>query len=198
VYLPAPRSRRAATLSEVGTLAVELSNDHEAVRLARRAVADHLQALGLDDLVDGVKLVVTELVTNAFLHAGCSPRLVLAPLPRGVRVEVHDSSRLAPVLLSIEAGGMTGRGLRLVDALATTWGFSPTDDGKKVWAELLAEGGATAEELTAEEVLAAWVEDDAASVAPRYQVVLGDVPTDLLLSAKAHVDNLVRDRKSVV
>ena len=42
-------------------------------------------------------------------------------------------------------------------------------------------------------LLASWQDDDAETVESRFTVVLGDVPTDLLIAAKAHIDNLVRE-----
>jgi serine phosphatase RsbU (regulator of sigma subunit) len=90
---------------------------------------------------------------------------------------------------------MTGRGLRLVSAIACRWGVEPSAEGKVVWAEL--EPGHTAEPLSTSELLELWSDDllaDELEEAPsRHPVTLGDVPTDLLLAAKTHVDNLVRE-----
>jgi GAF domain-containing protein len=90
---------------------------------------------------------------------------------------------------------MTGRGLALVGALARRWGVEPDDDGKVVWAEIAVAGSTPAvQERNAEDLPDAWPEVSAVRHAePVYEVVLGDVPTDLLLSAKGHVDNVVRE-----
>ncbi|WP_198359345.1 ATP-binding protein [Streptomyces fildesensis] len=48
-------------------------------------------------------------------------------------VEVTDSGTHIPQLRHAESGDESGRGLLLVDALATDWGTRPTDDGKTVW-----------------------------------------------------------------
>nr|WP_231134201.1 SpoIIE family protein phosphatase [Motilibacter deserti] len=89
---------------------------------------------------------------------------------------------------------MTGRGLALVDAVSAAWGVErDPDGGKLVWAEL--EAGTThspEEAVDIDELLAAW-HDDEPSAEQRYTVVLGDVPTDLLIAAKAHIDNVVRE-----
>jgi GAF domain-containing protein len=91
---------------------------------------------------------------------------------------------------------MTGRGLTLVDALAARWGAERSSSGKVVWAELT-EASATEldpGEVDVDALLRGWPElEPDAGAAPRYTITLGDVPTDLLLAAKAHVDSLARE-----
>jgi hypothetical protein len=53
-----------------------------------------------------------------------------------VRVEVRDQSPLAPEIRHYDEAASTGRGLALVDALATRWGTAPQPGGKVVWFEL--------------------------------------------------------------
>lgn len=101
---------------------------------ARRFVQQCLQQWGHATLVDDVSLVATELVTNAVLHARSELEVVLAVGGR-VRLEVHDGSQRVPALRSPSGLVATGRGLRLVELLATEWGVEPTDDGKVVWCE---------------------------------------------------------------
>ena len=103
---------------------------------ARRAAARALTRAGRDDVVDEVALLVSELVTNAILHVGSPIELEVAADPRGVRVEVRDSSPLAPVAHAYDDDATTGRGIGLVDLVADRWGVDPRPGGKAVWFEL--------------------------------------------------------------
>ncbi len=104
--------------------------------LARRFVDETLGGWGCDGFLDASRLLVSELVTNAVLHARTDLTLVLRLRRGGVRIEVHDSSPAAPVVRRYEDGAMTGRGLSLVEDMAGRWGVSPHPDGKAVWFEL--------------------------------------------------------------
>ncbi len=53
-----------------------------------------------------------------------------------MRVEVADHDPALPVQQHPPAEAVTGRGLLIVDALATRWGVEPAADGKTVWFEL--------------------------------------------------------------
>jgi anti-sigma regulatory factor (Ser/Thr protein kinase) len=106
------------------------------VALARRAAADALDAWELDDLVDDILLLTSELVTNVVLHAGTPSVLVVRPRPRGIRLEVHDGERSLPVVKDYGATATTGRGLALVATLSDHWGADRTETGKVVWAEV--------------------------------------------------------------
>ncbi|GAA3677190.1 hypothetical protein GCM10022267_75130 [Lentzea roselyniae] len=106
-------------------------------RLARLA----LSRFPDDDLED-ILLVVTELVSNAFDH-GRSPRwmrLYLTLAPFAVRCEVDDTAPELPVLGKSRLGGFRGRGMVLVDQLATSWGAARGDGYKTVWAQFNREG----------------------------------------------------------
>ena len=179
---------------------LRLTDEPDAVPRARAFVASVLPRLGPNaaELIPDVELAVAELVTNALLHAGSPVLLRLRALPDGVRVEVQDSSPVAPVRARVSNEAMTGRGIALVDALAPRWGIDRVaTGGKVVWCELTYDGssregedyGSATEDIDA--LLAAWDDEFVGGV--RYTVHLGDVPTDLLLAAKAHVDNLVRE-----
>ena len=167
----------------------------DAVPMARRFTADALRDVQ-DDLVDDVELVVSELVTNALLHGAAPVVLRLSVARDRVRVEVEDSGRELPVRMRQDGEAMTGRGLSLVARLSSGWGVEPAGGrGKVVWAEV-SEGDANEEEVLSQvdvdALLAAWSDDDD-HAEPTYRVELGSVPTELLLEAKAHIDNLVRE-----
>lgn len=177
-----------------------LGREPDAVPRARRAVCDALTATGVASdrpgLCDDAELVVSELVTNAVLH-GEAPIAVRVRVGGGVRIEVEDAGRTAPILLQGNPDSMTGRGLSMVSALTSGWGVEPAGGGGKIiWAELggNAPSGRVAQPVTdIDSLLAAWSDDGEDPPAPNCTVRLGSVPTELLLSAKSHIDNVVRE-----
>lgn len=119
------------------------------VGAARRAVCAALAEWGWDDRSDDAAQVVTELATNAVLHAG-TPFTVTVTAEEGVlRVAVADGSPRRPVRRRGSAQATTGRGLVLVSELSTAWGVDDDPAGKTVWCLLtgtaLPAGGGTAE-----------------------------------------------------
>jgi anti-sigma regulatory factor (Ser/Thr protein kinase) len=101
-----------------------------------------VEAIGSDlpepVLVDA-KLLLTELVANAIKHASRRIQGVIIRIRRNhyLRVEVLDPGPMFnpdPRPPGTGAGG--GRGLYLVDTVATAWGVEPDEAGKKVWFEL--------------------------------------------------------------
>ncbi|MFG3054091.1 ATP-binding protein [Kitasatospora sp. NPDC048239] len=87
---------------------------------------------------EDILLMVSELVTNACLHAPGGPReLCLHWDDRRLRVEVSDASPVPPRLqLRADPGRPGGHGLRVVDRLARAWGSQPEGEGKRVWLEV--------------------------------------------------------------
>ena len=103
---------------------------------ARHFVRNTLSAWDLLDCEEVTSLAVSELVTNAVLHARSRAELVMAFAGESLRVEVHDESPVMPSRkrYAIDAG--TGRGMLLVEALVGSWGADLTATGKVVWFEL--------------------------------------------------------------
>ncbi|HET7490032.1 MAG TPA: SpoIIE family protein phosphatase [Acidimicrobiales bacterium] len=164
----------------------------DAVRRARAQAAAEATALGRADLADDVALVVSELVTNAELHGGGCAGVAVRPSGAGLRVEVRDHSFLPPIVGRPSEGSLTGRGLRLVGGVASSWGAEADEVGKTVWA--IVTGGAPARTGEAAGGLGRWADDRPVDDGHTlFHVELGDVPTDLLLAAKSHVDNVVRE-----
>jgi len=118
-------------------LEVVLPPDTETPRRARSVVRAALdgQADGLTDLV---LLLVSEVVTNAILHARSEIQLRVGWNGEAVRVEVVDQSPVRPQKRVFSQMATTGRGMQLVDQVATTWGSDSAGDGKVVWFELAA------------------------------------------------------------
>lgn len=107
-------------------------------REARRRVSSALESRNLDEAASTVALVVSELATNAVLHAR-TPFEVRVVVGDGfVRIEVHDRTGRTPSRRYFSDEATSGRGLRLVEELCDSWGVEPDGDGsgKTVWAEV--------------------------------------------------------------
>lgn len=82
-------------------------------------------------------LLGSELVTNAIRHAPGGIVTVAITATNGeLRVDVHDTSPCLPVVVDAAADAETGRGLKLVAALADEWGYYRTQAGKAVYFSL--------------------------------------------------------------
>ncbi|WP_165570405.1 SpoIIE family protein phosphatase [Aeromicrobium sp. IC_218] len=106
------------------------------VATARSVAAEALHRWGLEKLEDAVLLLVSEMVTNALVHARSTAHLALWQLSDAVRIEVSDDSphEPRPRLASAEATG--GRGMLLIEALSSRWGTMERREGKTVWAQV--------------------------------------------------------------
>lgn len=114
----------------------EFSGGPASSRAARAWAAPLLRGWGLDGLVADAELVLSELVANASLHAGGSVVVALAPVEGGVRIEVCDEAHGDVHVVRGAVDRPSGRGMLIVEALATRWGVDQADDHKAVWAEL--------------------------------------------------------------
>ena len=108
----------------------------EAPRASRQFVVETLRGVGLDRARADAAIIVTELAANAVVHA-CSYFTVAISVSDGaIRIEVSDSGSAAPIRRTPSLDSLSGRGLALVDALASTWGIDRVGDANVVWAEL--------------------------------------------------------------
>ena len=115
---------------------------------ARLFVRESLASWGLDAMIEAAVLVVSELTTNAVLHARTELVVRLAVNDAGgLRIEVVDAAEGHPRVRGHSAGATTGRGLFIVEDLAREWGVEPAGPGpgKTVWVELTAGGEAIQE-----------------------------------------------------
>jgi PAS domain S-box-containing protein len=103
---------------------------------ARALVRQALEAAAAEQWADDAQLAVSEVVTNALVHAGTELHLSARISDSGVRVEVADGGRHLPSVREYSLAAGTGRGLRLVADLVDRWGSYPTDAGKIVWFEI--------------------------------------------------------------
>lgn len=112
----------------------------ENVSRARKFAAEHTSSVGSGDAADVVELLVSELVTNAILHAGTEVTLQLSYDDGVLRVEVRDALPGKGVRRRhFGTAATTGRGLELIEALATEWGVEAGAHGKTVWFTLRVE-----------------------------------------------------------
>ena len=100
---------------------------------ARQHVATTLHRWNLDALIETTRLLTSELVTNAVLHARTAMTLTIEADGTGIRVSVTDGSPIPPSLRRHSLTATTGRGLRLLDQLADSWSVDDSDGGKTVW-----------------------------------------------------------------
>ena len=108
----------------------------QSVGAARRFLRATLREWNSDAYDYAAPLVLTELATNATLHAR-TPYTVLLRLERSLLVvEVLDSSPRLPLARHYATDSATGRGITLVDSFSDTWGTTETPDGKVVWAHV--------------------------------------------------------------
>jgi CheY-like chemotaxis protein/anti-sigma regulatory factor (Ser/Thr protein kinase) len=123
----------AASLLEVTT--ATFRTDDTAPRSARLLVRD---ALGNGDveLLESAELLVSEVVNNAVTHAESAPRVDVEVATHVLRVLVHDDDPTPPELRDPVVAEAGGRGLLILDRLASRWGVEPEGDGKVVWFEL--------------------------------------------------------------
>lgn len=105
----------------------------ETVGRARRLVRQTLTAWKLSDLADDMTAVISEVVTNAIVHAQTSITLSLHHQGRSVRAEVADHSTAWPTPLPAGPDKERGRGLAILAAYSERWGVDPSPDGKTVW-----------------------------------------------------------------
>ena len=109
-----------------------------AAGLARR----HIATIGASwpaDFRDLALLLTSELVTNALRYGNGGIRLTVRQTPHALRVEVHDANPEAPRLSrNLDGTAEQGRGLHIIDSLATCWGHTRSADPavKTVWFEL--------------------------------------------------------------
>ena len=107
-----------------------------APRASRDFVSRALLDRRLSPLIPAACTVVSELVTNAMIHAGSDIELIVSEHRRAVRLAVRDRSPDLPVERQ-HSLDTHGRGLMIVAGLSHAWGVMPhADGGKVVWAVL--------------------------------------------------------------
>jgi anti-sigma regulatory factor (Ser/Thr protein kinase) len=130
----------ASAVTEVGEVPVpptarrRIVPDRDAPGHARTAVQEFCQRQGVGGDRDAAQLVASELVTNAVVHAGTAIDLTLRLVGSTLHIAVRDGGTGRPHVADVDESAESGRGLMLVDALASSWGTFFPDAGKVVWA----------------------------------------------------------------
>lgn len=124
-------------LTGMTTASVRLPGRPDVVAAGRAILTTVLQAWQVPPRhVEDVALLVTELASNAVRNAPGAFTITVDARETALRVAVHDSSPVLPQPVHAGPEDEAGRGLLLVEALATRWGSEPTRNGKLVWFEI--------------------------------------------------------------
>jgi anti-sigma regulatory factor (Ser/Thr protein kinase) len=170
----------------------------ESTPLARGVVRQLLDGELDPDALDTAELCVSELVTNAILHASTDVELSVTLARRRVRLAVRDQSSELPTLERHTRTASTGRGLAMVIAIADAWGIERHDHrGKTVWCEL-AEDARDTMFPDIQDVLDTWelTHQDVGDVEAEHgdvTVALLGYPVKLGLALQEHYDAVVRE-----
>ena len=122
------------------TFQLELPRALESAATARQAVGELSGDLP-EEVLGDVRLLVSELVTNALRHAGLNEtdriELAVGVTDAAVRVEVTDHGRgFDPKAVPSDPEVAEGWGLYLVATLSDRWGAESNDGATRVWFEL--------------------------------------------------------------
>ena len=135
-----------ATRTPPTMLRVPLPAAARSARAARDLVARACLDWGCSSQIGAATLIVSELVTNAVLHAGTDLWVSVARSGSRLRLAVHDNNDLLPTPRVPDPTHVSGRGMLLVAAVSQSWGaVRTTTGGKVVWAVLdtASDGGAS-------------------------------------------------------
>ncbi|GAC1590177.1 MAG: hypothetical protein NVS3B21_07470 [Acidimicrobiales bacterium] len=105
------------------------------VGAVRQFVRGALSDFGTDAIEDA-ELLVSEVAANVVDHARTEYDVHVVTEGPWVRIEVADGSSIIPAVQDLAHDAERGRGLRLIEHIATAWGVEERADGKAVWFEL--------------------------------------------------------------
>jgi PAS domain S-box-containing protein len=172
---------------------VALPPARESARAARQLLRELLHDAGHDDWLDSAELALSEVVTNATLHAHTDIEVVVEVTAEAVCVQVRDYDKTLPVQRHYGEEAVTGRGLGLVAALAQRCGVQSLGNaGKVVWFCVGDERAA----VSIEDLVDTWAVELAADSPADdscRDVVLRALPVKLWLAAREHHDAMLRD-----
>ena len=110
----------------------------EAVAAVRRFVMRVLEHWGEYDLLFDAELVTSEMATNAVMHANSPFRARVERSGAVIRIAIEDSGVGGAERRAAAHDDLNGRGVEIIDALASQWGCDELLEGKVVWAEFAA------------------------------------------------------------
>ena len=117
----------------VATAGAEFASDPACVPAGRRFVAARLDDWACSHVTETATLLTSEILTNAVVYGLGPVKLRLRRTDTEVAVIVSDRSRQLPQPRLAGPTDESGRGLNLLEVLATSWGARATADGKDVW-----------------------------------------------------------------
>jgi len=122
--------------NERAVVTLDLPPEPTSATVARQVTRKHLAVACPSEAVEVAALLVTELVSNAVLHARTAIVLAVDCIPGRVSIRVADRSAALPRHRMYGNNASTGRGIALVDELASAWGVERSAHGKEVWCEI--------------------------------------------------------------
>lgn len=162
--------------------------DARSVPRAREFVRTALTECDATEFIDSAELAVSELVTNAVVHAGTEVDVYVGAATTGVHVEIVDGNPHEPSLRAFAPMAGTGRGLRLLEQSVDRWGVIPSPSGKTVWFEL-----GSPEPLPSGNPSAHGTRTDAAEGVGSVSVVLRNMPLLMHWAWQEHAAALLRE-----
>ncbi|MET7637172.1 ATP-binding protein [Streptomyces sp. NPDC005438] len=115
------------------SISVNAAADISRIRQEIRDVVD------CPHLAEDAALVATELATNALLHGGPGGECSLdVERGRSITITMTDGCALPPTVTKAETCDESGRGLLIVQSLASAWGCDVAERGKRTWATVAA------------------------------------------------------------
>ncbi len=141
-YQPQESVTAPPPVTRATQLVLRLAPHSSSVPAARAFATGTCRSWGLAEAAETVAIVVSELVTNAVLHARTDIELRLEQLDDTVRVEIHDDGPGLPrrgddaFPAEHPLPRDHGYGLMLVEMLTRAWGVTPAETGKTVWATI--------------------------------------------------------------
>lgn len=156
---------------------------------ARRSMRDALVLHQPGETLDAAQVAVSEIVTNALVHAGTAMRLRVLLTGGGLRVELSDGSTQLPHRRAYSSQAATGRGLLVVEEMVDRWGAYPIGGGKVVWFEIAESPGADPSAAAGAPVPAPEVPEVVATV----EVELLDMPLLMHAAWQEHAAALLRE-----
>ena len=183
--------------------AMPLTHGPRAAQEARRWVAGVCREIGRPDLIETCETALTEVVTNAVLHAKPPLSVRMRGTREHPRVEVRDSSPEPPQVprgeISLDDFDLDdfdelatfGRGLSIVAQCSSAWGADRDEDGKIVWFVPQADPG----HEPGEAVLTGWEEHrlPRPRSGERIDIHLHDVPVRTMVDTQRHFTELRRE-----
>jgi PAS domain S-box-containing protein len=176
-----------------------LPSDLSSPGVARRVLSAALRESGRSEWTENAELALSEVVTNAVLHAHSPITLTVRVHRDRVEVEVEDLNPTPPSARDYDSQATTGRGMGMVAAVTSECGVRPLPGGgKAVWFRVDDTRSSTgAGEQSVGELLAAWEYagdwNESEQVSQGQSVVLRNMPATLWLAARQHHDTLLRE-----